>query len=105
VFDAIVDLRPDSPTYMRTFSTVLDAETGSALYIPAGCAHGFLTLERDSALLYQMTRPYVADAAIGFAWNDPAFAIRWPHTPRVLSPRDLSWSLMTAQEQLVDLAA
>lgn len=91
VFDVALDLRPDSPTHRRWTSTELDAEKRNALHIPAGCAHGFLTLADDSELLYLMGAGYVGELARGVRWDDPAFAIVWPEIPRVIAPRDAGW--------------
>lgn len=92
VWDAVVDLRTESPTYRRWVGLELDAERMCSLFIPAGCAHGFQTLTEDSEVLYQMTYPYVPEAARGVRWDDPVFAIRWPDPPagcaRTISERD-----------------
>ncbi|MCX7818371.1 MAG: dTDP-4-dehydrorhamnose 3,5-epimerase family protein [Kiritimatiellae bacterium] len=90
VFDAVVDLRPDSPTYLQAFTTVLDAAGGRALYVPRGCAHGFLTLEDNTDVFYQMSEYYVPELARGARWDDPAFSIPWPEPPRFISERDLA---------------
>jgi dTDP-4-dehydrorhamnose 3,5-epimerase len=87
-FDVIVDLRPESPTYRKWTGLELDSRSLTAIFVPEGCAHGFLTLEDDTALLYQMGRPYVAGYDRGVRWNDPAFAIDWPAAPIVVSERD-----------------
>jgi dTDP-4-dehydrorhamnose 3,5-epimerase len=91
VFDVALDLRPGSPTHRRWTATELDADKRNALHIPAGCAHGFLTLADDCELLYLMGAPYVDDLARGARWNDPAFAIDWPERPRTIAPRDAGW--------------
>jgi dTDP-4-dehydrorhamnose 3,5-epimerase len=94
VHDVIVDLRPDSPAYLRWFAIRLDEENGLGLFAPAGVAHGFQTLADASEVAYQMSTPYVAGAADGVRWDDPAFAIAWPDPPpggRVMSARDASW--------------
>ncbi len=92
VWDVVLDLRTESPTYRRWMGLELDAEGSRSLYIAAGCAHGFQTLAEDSELFYQMSCPYVPEAARGVRWDDPAFAIRWPETPvgsgRTISQRD-----------------
>ena len=67
---------------------VLTARGGEALYVPPGFGHGFLTLEDDTDVFYQMGEFFVADAARGFRWNDSAFSIAWPFQPAVLSERD-----------------
>jgi dTDP-4-dehydrorhamnose 3,5-epimerase len=96
VFDVVVDLRPDSPTYCRWLGLELDAAGERSLFIPAGCAHGFQTLKDGSEVHYQMTGAYVPDAARGVRWDDPAFAIGWPDLPaggeRILSARDRAFS-------------
>lgn len=88
VFDVIVDIRPDSATRGKWFGWNLTPTNGAALYIPKGFAHGFLTLEDNTDVLYQITDTYDAQAATGFAWNDPDVAIAWPGEPTVISPRD-----------------
>ena len=96
VFDVAVDLRPDSPTLRRWFGVELSAERRNALFIPAGLAHGFLTLEDNCEVFYQMGDSYDAALARGVRWNDPAFAIEWPFQPSVLSERDAAFADFTA---------
>lgn len=91
LFDVVVDLRPDSPTYCQWFGQELDDRTLTALYIPPGVAHGFLTLEPSTEVSYQMATEYVPEAADGVRWDDPAFGIEWPAAPAVLSQRDAEW--------------
>jgi dTDP-4-dehydrorhamnose 3,5-epimerase len=88
VFDVAVDLRPESPTYLGHVGVGLDAEDHRALYIPPGVAHGFLTMEDRTEVLYQMDSFYAPEAERGARWDDPAFAIDWPAEPVVLSERD-----------------
>ncbi len=88
VYDVIVDLRPASPTYRKWVGTELTAENRTALYIPEGFAHGFLTLEDRSELFYQMSQYWSLPHGRGVRWDDPAFAIQWPLQPLVLSPKD-----------------
>lgn len=88
VFDVIVDLRKDSATYRQHCHVVLSAAEPSMLYVPKGFAHGFLTLEENSHLHYQISEPYSADAAGGIRWDDPKLAINWPQAPEVISARD-----------------
>jgi dTDP-4-dehydrorhamnose 3,5-epimerase len=88
IHDVIVDLRRDSPTFLRAHGVLLDAASRRALYVPRGFAHGFITLEDDTEVLYQMSAVQVPQAARGARWNDPAFGIRWPLTPAVMSARD-----------------
>ena len=88
VFDVALDLRPASPSYRRWAAVELGEARANMFYIPAGCAHGFLTLEDDCALFYQMSAPYVPEAARCARWDDPAFSIRWPVAPAVIGARD-----------------
>lgn len=90
-FDVVVDLRPESPSYRRWTACRLDAAGMTALYAPEGCAHGFLTLEPETDVLYLMGRMHAPGRGEGFRWNDPAFAIDWPTAPDVLSPRDAAY--------------
>lgn len=91
IFDVIIDLRPDSPTFRQWTSAELTAENRRALYVPEGCAHGFLSLEPESEVLYHIAGAYVPDAAAGVRWNDPAFGIVWPAEPVLISPRDAAY--------------
>lgn len=88
LYDVIIDLRADSPTHKRYFSVELTAENRRALYVPEGFAHGFLTLEDNTEILYQMSRFYSAEHSRGLRWNDPAIGICWPGEVRVISQRD-----------------
>lgn len=92
IFDVAVDLRPASPTYCRWVSAELDGERQNALFIPAGCAHGFLTLSDHAEVTYLMGAAYVPELTRGVRWNDPAFAIAWPFAPAVMSERDASYA-------------
>lgn len=88
IFDVIVDLRNDSDTYCQWVGQELSADNRKALFVPPGCAHGFLTLSDDALVSYQMGEVFIADLARGVRWNDPAFAIDWPMEPVVISDRD-----------------
>ncbi len=88
VWDVAVDLRPSSASYLKWFGCELSAENRRALLVPAGCAHGFITLSDDSELLYLMAESYAPELARGVRWNDPAFAIAWPSPPEVIGARD-----------------
>lgn len=91
IFDVAVDLRTDSPTYLQWTGTELSAANGRALLIGKGMAHGFITLEDDTDVLYQIDRIFEPGHGRGVRWNDPAFAIRWPATPLVISERDAGY--------------
>lgn len=88
VFDVVVDLRPGSDSFGRWHAEELAAGDDRALYIPAGCAHGFLTLAEHSELHYMISVPHDPDSARGVRWDDPQLAIAWPEAPRVISERD-----------------
>lgn len=88
MFDVALDLRRESPTFRRWVSVELDPIGGRALYIPTGVAHGFLSLEPDTDVLYQIDRPYRPGFDAGVRWNDSQFAIAWPAAPAVIDPRD-----------------
>lgn len=91
IHDVALDLRRDSPTFGKSFATVLSQDNHLALFIPGGLAHGFQTLQDDTEVLYQMGAPYVADLSRGVRWDDPAFALRWPLPDPTLSARDRSF--------------
>jgi dTDP-4-dehydrorhamnose 3,5-epimerase len=91
IWDAIIDLRPESPTYMRHLEVELTADSGRALYVPEGMAHGFVTLADASEVLYQMSEFHDPASARGIRWNDPAFAIGWPLSNPILHPRDAAY--------------
>lgn len=91
IFDVAVDLRPESQTYRRWTSARLDAGSMAALFIPEGCAHGFLTLEPHTDVLYHMGRMFEPGWGRGVRWDDPAFAIDWPARPQVISDRDAGY--------------
>lgn len=89
--DVIIDLRPASPTFKRWYGVELSARSFRMLYIPAGFAHGFQTLEDDSVVSYQMSESYDAASARGVRWDDPAFGISWPEQVVLLNERDRSF--------------
>jgi len=88
IYDVIVDIRADSPTYRTWVGVELTAENRRALYIPEGCAHGFQTLEDASEVFYMITEYYTPAAARGMRWNDPAISVTWPLEVTVISDRD-----------------
>lgn len=91
IFDVVVDLRPNSATFRRWVGVELSHDLRNAVFVPAGCAHGFLTLEDDCEVFYMMSEVYVPALARGVRWNDPAFAIVWPFDPIKISERDATW--------------
>jgi dTDP-4-dehydrorhamnose 3,5-epimerase len=88
VFDVVLDLRERSPTFGRWAGKTLTPANLLMMYVPAGCAHGFLTLEPDTEVIYLASTPYVGAQERIIRWNDPKFAIDWPRAPVVLSDKD-----------------
>ena len=93
IYDVIVDLRPDSPTFRNWFGATLTAKNRSWLYVPRGFAHGFLTLEDDVETFYLVSAFYAPHAERGLRFNDPWLAIAWPSDPIEVSPKDNAWPL------------
>jgi len=91
IYDVIVDVRPHSPTLTQHVGVILSSENRKMLYIPEGCAHGFLTLDDNTEVAYQISEFYAPDHARGYRWNDPAFNIAWPIEVRVISDRDRNY--------------
>jgi dTDP-4-dehydrorhamnose 3,5-epimerase len=92
IFDAIIDLRPDSPTFKRWIGVELTADNRRALYVPEGFAHGYQTLVPDTETFYLVSEFYTPEAEGGVRWNDPAFGIDWPSPENpILSEKDASW--------------
>jgi dTDP-4-dehydrorhamnose 3,5-epimerase len=92
IYDVVLDLRHQSPTFTEWIAVVLTAEKRNMVYVPEGCAHGFLTLEDDAEVFYQMSEFYNAEAARGVRWDDPVFRIVWPEKVEVISERDRTYS-------------
>jgi dTDP-4-dehydrorhamnose 3,5-epimerase len=91
IHDVIVDLRRNSESFGKHIGVVLTAENRTMLHIPKGFAHGFLTLEDDTEVHYQMSEFYAPECARGIRWNDPVFGIEWPEDVRVISEKDRSY--------------
>jgi dTDP-4-dehydrorhamnose 3,5-epimerase len=91
IYDVIVDLRPGSPTRLQWIGVELSAKTGRALFVPERFAHGFLTLEDDTDVLYHMGASFQAEAARGLRWNEPRFGLEWPVPPEIIAPRDATY--------------
>lgn len=88
IYDVIVDIRADSPTFGGSYGTVLSAENRKMMYVPKGFAHGFLTLSDNAETLYLVSQFYSKNLERGIRWNDPFFNIEWPMSPDVISERD-----------------
>jgi dTDP-4-dehydrorhamnose 3,5-epimerase len=91
IWDVIIDIRPDSPTYRRWQGFELSESNGRQLYIPKGFAHGFQTLSEGVDVHYLISERHVAEAARGIRHDDPSFAIQWPLPVSEISPKDLQW--------------
>ena len=91
LLDVIVDLRPESAAFRQWDAVELTADNRRMLYIPAGIAHGYLTLTDDTEVYYHASTPWAPQAEHGVRWNDPAFAITWPFQPEVISEKDATW--------------
>ena len=91
LYDVIVDLRSDSPTYLKICGVRLDSENRLMLFIPERFAHGFITLEDGTEVLYQMSEFYAPGSSRGIRWNDPVLGIQWPIQPTIISERDQSY--------------
>lgn len=91
IYDVIVDLRPDSPTFKQWFAAELTAANGRMLYIPEGCATGYQTLVDDTEINYHTTEFYHPESAHGVRYDDPAFGIEWPLPVTSISENDVNW--------------
>lgn len=92
IWDVIVDLRPDSSTFLEWTAVELTSGNRRALYVPEHFAHGYQTLADASEVWYQMSTPYAPEAARGLRWDDPRLSIEWPDADRrVISERDRAW--------------
>jgi dTDP-4-dehydrorhamnose 3,5-epimerase len=95
IFDVILDLRPESPTYLQWCGTILSAENQRMLYIPERCGHGYQTLEDDTNVFYLTSQYFAPASAKGARFDDPAFKIEWPLPPAVVSDADRNWPLVS----------
>lgn len=91
LLDVIVDLRPESPAYCQWEAVELTEDNRRMLYMPEGIAHGYLTLADETEAYYHASSAWAPQAESGVRWDDPAFAIAWPSTPSVISPKDAAW--------------
>lgn len=93
IFDVCVDIRKNSPTYGEYVAEIITADNGKMLYIPKGFAHGFLTLEENTNVLYCMTEFYHPEYEVGYRYDDPKFNIDWPRKKNIIiSEKDRSWT-------------
>jgi len=100
LFDVIIDLRPDSPTFKKWTAVELTEDNNAMLYVPKGFAHGFLTLRDDTRAFYHVSQFYSPGSERGIRWNDPQFAIGWPRTDNlVISEKDRNWPDWSARPE------
>lgn len=92
IVDVAVDVRPDSPTFMKHVMVELTADNHTALYLPPHLAHAYQTLTDDTEVLYMVSVPYAPGAEIGFRYDDPSFGLSWPLPVSVVSDKDASWA-------------
>ena len=91
MLDVIIDIRPESPSFLKHIKVLLSRDLRNAVYVPPGFAHGYQTLEEDTEIFYMMTEEYKPGYADGFRWNDPAFGIEWPEQEKIILDRDDSY--------------
>jgi dTDP-4-dehydrorhamnose 3,5-epimerase len=94
IYDVIIDLRPESPTYCQWLAEELNAENSKMVYIPEGFAHGFQSLEDDTEVFYQMSVFYSPEHTRGVRWDDPVFGIEWPLNSKIISEKDMNYPLI-----------
>jgi len=88
IYDVVVDLRPNSPSFKEWIAVVLTSANRHMVYVPEGCGHGLMTLEDQTEVSYQISEFYNPESARGVRWDDPAFQISWPEAVEVISERD-----------------
>ena len=97
IYDVVIDMRPHSPSYRRWTGVVLSADNYRMLYVPEGFAHGFITLQDDTEVTYQVSAFYAPGAERCYRWDDPAFGIEWPIQPTLVSKKDSAHPLLDPQ--------
>lgn len=100
LFDVILDLRQDSPTFGKSFGVEITADNRKMMYVPEGFAHGFLTLEDDTEAFYLVSAFYTPEAERGVRWDDPKFNIQWPEKPKIISDKDQNHPLFDPEFHL-----
>jgi dTDP-4-dehydrorhamnose 3,5-epimerase len=92
IYDVIIDLRPESTTYLQWIAEELTADNHRMLYVPEGFAHGYLSLAKNTEIFYQVSEFYSPEFECGVRWNDPSFSIDWPEIHNlVISEKDMKW--------------
>lgn len=93
IYDVILDLRKDSPSYLKWFANELSSDNNKMVYVPPGVAHGFQTLEDNSIVYYQLSEFFMPDFYAGVRFDDPAFNIKWPKVDKIINERDKNYAL------------
>jgi dTDP-4-dehydrorhamnose 3,5-epimerase len=101
IVDVIVDMRPESATYLQHVAVELTADNRRALYVPPMFAHGYLTLADGAEVVYQVSQAYTPGAEAGLRYDDPALGISWPVPVTVISPKDAAWPLLAERAEVV----
>jgi dTDP-4-dehydrorhamnose 3,5-epimerase len=101
IVDVIVDMRPESATYLQHVAVELTADNRRALYVPPMFAHGYLTLADGAEVVYQVSQAYMPGAEAGLRYDDPALGIGWPVPVTVISPKDAAWPLLAERAEVV----
>jgi dTDP-4-dehydrorhamnose 3,5-epimerase len=102
IFDVVVDLRPESPTFLRTAGVELDADTRRGFVVPRRCGHAFQTLRDDSEVLYLASAPFSPGEECGVRWDDPDLDLTWPAPVTLVSDKDASWPLLRDQRPVLE---
>jgi dTDP-4-dehydrorhamnose 3,5-epimerase len=91
IYNVVIDLRSQSPSFLKVFSITIRSDKRESLLVPSGCANCFLTLEENTIVQYYMNDFFREDSYAGFRYDDPFFNIQWPHLPMIISKKDLMW--------------
>lgn len=106
IYDVLLDLRPESPSFMRHITVELTAESYRMVVVPKGCANAFMTLKDETEVTYLVSEFYTPASERGVRWDDPSFGVRWPVRPEVISDKDANWpdfSVQRADEKLMSV--
>ncbi|NMH96095.1 dTDP-4-dehydrorhamnose 3,5-epimerase [Pseudonocardia acidicola] len=95
IYDVIVDLRPESPTYLQHFGAELTDDNRTAMFVPRDFAHAYLTLTDNAEVMYQVSTAYTPGAERGLRWNDPELGVQWPAEVTTVSEKDAAWPLLS----------
>lgn len=100
LYDVIIDIRPESPTYLQSFGTTLSADNGLLMYVPEGFAHGYQAITPGATAFYLVSSPYAPESESGLRFDDPTLNISWPMPVSSVSPKDAAWTLLPPRDSL-----